>query len=126
MSCPIVTCRGSRGVFSLQYRISSNNSQGRLLLIFGAPKGGDYSRMPIIRGRGLFQIFLTGSRALNTLVYYPIKLKNNHIKLTEHGLFKCSKFGFLVNFQCQYPRIEKKVKYISIIIEKTVTKPVLL
>ena len=60
---------------------------------------------PIIRGRGLFQIFLTGSRDLNTLVYYPIKLKNN---------------------QCQYPRIEEKVKYINIIIEKTVTKPVLL
>ena len=59
--------------------------------------------MPIIRVRGLFQIFLTGSRALNTLVYYTIKLKNNHIKLTEHGLFKCSKFGFLINFQCQYP-----------------------
>ena len=57
--------------------------------------------MPIIRGRGLFQIFLAGSRALTTLVYYPIKLKNNQIKLTEHGLFKCSKFGFLINFQCQ-------------------------
>ena len=53
-------------------------------------------------------------------------LLSHHIKLTEHGLFKCSKFGFLINFQCQYPRMEEKVKYINIIIEKTVTKPVLL
>ena len=55
-------------------------------------EGGDY-----------FQILFTGSRALNILFYFPIKSKNNHIKETEHGLFKCSKFGSLFNIHCQYP-----------------------
>ena len=32
------------------------------------------------------------------LFYYAIKSKNIHIKLTEHGLFKCSKFSSLINF----------------------------
>ena len=61
-----------------KYRISFNNSQGRLFL-FQHQKGA------IIRGRRLFQILLTGSRALNILLYYPIKSKNYHIKKTEHG-----------------------------------------
>ena len=56
-------------------------------------KGGDY-----------FQILFTRSRALNILFYFAIKSKNNHIKETEHGLFKCSTFGSLINFHCQYPR----------------------
>ena len=56
-------------------------------------EGGDY-----------FQIFFTRSRALNILFYFAIKSKNNHIKETEHGLFKCSTFGSLINFHCQYPR----------------------
>ena len=49
------------------YRISSNNSRGRLFL-FSLQKGA------IIRGRLLFQILLTESRALIILFYlYPIK-----------------------------------------------------
>ena len=51
-----------------------------------------------IRGKWLFQILLTGSRTLNILFYYPIKSKNNHIKYTEHGLYKCSKFGPWLSF----------------------------
>ena len=36
-------------------------------------------------------------------VYYPIKKK----KWSHYfGLFKCSKFGLLNNFQCQYPRLQ--------------------
>ena len=45
------------------YRISSNKSRGQLYL-FSHQKGA------IIRGRRLFQILLTGSRALNILFYY--------------------------------------------------------
>ena len=52
----------------------------------------------IILGRQLFQILLTGSRTLNILFYYPIKSKNNHIQYTEHGLYKCSKFGPRLSF----------------------------
>ena len=59
--------------------------------IFFAPKGA-------IRGKRLFQILLTGSRTLNILFYYPIKSKNNHIQYTEHGLYKCSKFGPRLSF----------------------------
>ena len=51
-----------------------------------------------IRGKRLFQILLTGSRTLNILFYYPIKSKYNHIKYTEHGLYKCSKFGPWLSF----------------------------
>ena len=42
---------------------------------FFAQKGGNYSREGnYLQGR-LFQILLTGSRALNLLSYYPIKSK---------------------------------------------------
>ena len=45
----------------------------------------------VIRGRQLFRILLTGSRALNTLVFfYPIKSKKM-ITLNKLGLLKCSK-----------------------------------
>ena len=56
-----------------KYRISSNNSGGRLFLFL-------HKKGVIIRGRRLFQILLTGSRALNILFYFPIKSKNNHVK----------------------------------------------
>ena len=77
------------------YHISSNNSQGWLLLIFLHKKG------VIFWGRRFFQILLTGSHALNILFCYPNKSKNDHVKQTEHGISKCSKFGSLINFQCQ-------------------------
>ena len=64
----------------ITYCISSNNSRS------------NYFFFRIKRGR-LFEILLTGSLALNILFYY-------HIKKTErNGLFKCSKFGSLINFQ---------------------------
>ena len=52
------------------YRISSNNSQGRLFL-FSHQKGAIIRGKAIIRGRRLFQIFLTGGCALNILFYHP-------------------------------------------------------
>ena len=58
-----------------EYRISSNNSRGRLFL-FSHQKGAIIRGKAIIRGRRLFQIFLTGGRALNILFYYTIKSKN--------------------------------------------------
>ena len=58
---------------------------------------GDYFFFRTKRGQ-LFQILLTGSRALNISFYFPIKIENNHIKKTEHGLFKYSKFSSLINF----------------------------
>ena len=76
------------------YHISSNNSQGWLLWIFLHKKG------VIFWGRRFFQILLTGSHALNILFCYPNKSKNDHIKQTEHGISKGSKFGSLINFQC--------------------------
>ena len=89
---PYIPCRTFCG-----YRISSNNSRGRLFL-FPHKKGAIIRGKAIIWGRWLFLILLTGSRALNILFYHAIKSKNNHIKLTEHRLFKCSKFSSLINF----------------------------
>ena len=60
----------------LTYRISSNNSRGRLFIFFTtyAQKNGVIIRgKAIIRLRLLFQILLTGRRALNILFYFPIK-----------------------------------------------------
>ena len=54
------------------YRISSNNSRGRLFL-FSHQKGAIIRGKAIIRGRRLFQTFLTEGRALNILFYYTIK-----------------------------------------------------
>ena len=51
------------------YRLPSNNSQGRLFL-FSHQKGAIIQGKVIIRGRRLFQIFLTGGRVLNILLYY--------------------------------------------------------
>ena len=60
-------------LWELIYRISSNNSRRRLFLF-------SHKKEAIIRGRRLFQILLTGSRALNILLYFLIKSKNNHFK----------------------------------------------
>ena len=59
----------------LSYRISLNNNQGWLFL-FSHQKGAIIQGKAIIWGRRLFQIFLTGGRALNILFYYTIKSKN--------------------------------------------------
>ena len=57
---------------SLTYCISLNHSWGQLFL-FSHQKGTIILGKAIIRGRQLFQIFLTESRAVNILFYYPIK-----------------------------------------------------
>ena len=82
----------------MKYCISSNNSRGRLFL-FSAQNGVIICGKAIIRGRRLFKKLLNGSHALNILFNSHIKSKYDHIKLTEHGLFKCSKFCSLINFQ---------------------------
>ena len=50
------------------YRISSNNSWEQLFLSL-------HQKGVIIQGRQLFQMLLTGSRALNILFYFSIKSK---------------------------------------------------
>ena len=42
--------------------------------------GGNYFFFRTKRGR-LFKILLTGSRALNIMLYFPIKSKNNHVSI---------------------------------------------
>ena len=64
-------CPQNRDRLYLPY-ISSNNSRGRLFL-FSHKKGAIIQAKAIIKGRRLFQILLTGSRALNILFYFPIK-----------------------------------------------------
>ena len=66
--------------------------------------GGRFPSFFAQKGGRLFEILLSGSRALNILLDYPIKSKNDRIKKTEHRLSKCSKFSSLISFQCQYPR----------------------
>ena len=55
----------------LERLVSSNNSRAPF---FSHKKGA------IIPGKRLFQIVLTGSRAHNISLYFPIKSANNHIK----------------------------------------------
>ena len=47
---------------------------GRLFLF-------SYKKGAIIGRRRLFKILLTGSRALNIMLYFPIKSKNNHVSI---------------------------------------------
>ena len=67
-----------------------------MIISFFEQKGGDFSREGDYLWKViiLFQILLSESH----LFYFVIKLKNNHIELTDHGLFKCSKFSSLINF----------------------------
>ena len=58
------------------YCISLNNSRGQLLF-FHTKGAGDYSREDaIIQGKGLFQIFLTGSHALNIQIIFSLNKLN--------------------------------------------------
>ena len=83
----------------LWYRISLNNSRGRLFFFSHQTK-----RVRLFEGRRLFHnIVHSGSRVLNILLFFPIKSKNNRVKETKRELFKCSKFASLINFYCQYP-----------------------
>ena len=47
------------------------------------------------------------------------KSKNDHVKCTEHGLFKCSKFVSLINFQCQYPWHQNLNCHRSVLLDQT-------
>ena len=84
-----------------QYRISSNNGQGRLFL-FSHKKGADYLREGDNLREAIMPMYFKYCSlevALNILFYFLIKSKNNHVKYTDHGLFKCSKFSSLTDFQ---------------------------
>ena len=72
----------------------SSNKAGDDYYIFCTKRGR------LFKERRLFQILLTGSCALYILFYYPNKTR----KVITYGLFKTSKFGSLINFQCQYPQ----------------------
>ena len=78
-------------------RISSSNSRRRLLFFF-ALKGGYYLWEAAI-------LNIAHWKSCPKYVYFvfntiTLNKKNNHITHTERGLYKCSKFGFLDNFQC--------------------------
>ena len=85
----------------------------------------------IIRGRRLFQIFLTGGRALN-IFYHTIKSKFKSVDGPAR-LLHCSQIDWcyllrtrnknisdVLNQELQ--AIKEKVKYMNITIEKTVKK----
>ena len=57
------------------YRISSNNTRWRLITSVFGTNGAIIGRKAIIRGRGLFQILLTRSRALILCSIFPAKKK---------------------------------------------------
>ena len=58
------------------YCIFLNNSRGQLLF-FHTKGAGDYSREgAIIQGKRLFQIFLTGSHALNIQIFFSLNKLN--------------------------------------------------
>ena len=86
--------------------------------------GGDYfffrtKRGRLFEGRRLFQILLTGSRALNVFCFImPLNKKNLHIKLTEHGFFKCSKFSSLINFHGLNRHLSVLLDHLSLTLDR--------
>ena len=54
--------------------IAGGSCRGQLFLFL-------YKKGAIIGRRRLFKILLTGSRALNIMLYFPIKSKNNHVSI---------------------------------------------
>ena len=96
-------------IISLKY-----DSWGWLLHVFFS-----HRKEAIIWGRWLFQVVLTGICALNILFYYPIQPKNDHIKIAQHGLSMCSKFGPLINFQCQYSWHQSMNHHWSVLLDET-------
>ena len=76
------------------YRISSNKTRWRLFISVFGTKGAIIGGKAIIRGRGLFQILLTRSRALILCSIFPVKKNSNQNKLN---------IG-IINFQCQWPQ----------------------
>ena len=82
------------------------------IISFFAPKGGDYSREAIISD-------IVHWKSCPKYFVLPLNKKNNHIKETEHGLFKSSKFGSLINFLCQHPRR----RHWSVLLDQTPLQP---
>ena len=54
--------------------IAGGSCRGQLFLFL-------YKKGAIIGRRRLFKLLLTGSRALNIMLYFPIKSKNNHVNI---------------------------------------------
>ena len=85
-----LTCSNVRQPF--QCRINIVNQDMKVPYFSRIIAGGDYfffrtKRGRSFEGRRLFQIVVTGSRALNIYFFnYAIKSKINHIKLTERGM----------------------------------------
>ena len=77
------------------YRISSNNTRWRLITSVFGTNGAIIGRKAIIRGRGLFQILLTRSRALILCSIFPAKKKYSNQNKLNIGM---------INFQCQWPQ----------------------
>ena len=80
------------GVLSLKYRICSNNSRGRLF-IFRIKRGW------LLNGVDYFKYCLLEVMPWIFCFIFPIKQKIITSNKTEHGHFKRSKFGFLINFR---------------------------
>ena len=104
----------------MKYRISSNDNREWLLLI-SPKKGPIIQETEIIRGRQLFQIFLTGSSILNILFYYPIKLKKKKITSNKLNMSFLSvpNLVSLFNIQCQYPQRQSLNRHWSVLLDQT-------
>ena len=64
-------------------------------------------------------ILLTGSHALNVFCFImPLNKKNLHIKLTEHGFFKCSKFSSLINFHGLNRHLSVLLDHLSLTLDR--------
>ena len=66
-----------------------------MIISFFAQKLGDYLSKTIISNI----VHWNSCPEYFVLIDFPIKSKNNHVKYTEHGLFKSSKFSSMINFQ---------------------------
>ena len=62
---------------------------------------------------------LNESRDLCILFYYPILNQKIITSYKLNGLFNCSKFDSLINFQCQYPRCQSLNHHRSILLDQT-------
>ena len=100
------------------HRISSNNSRGRLFP-FIAQKGGDYSREgDYLREAIISNIAHWKSCPKCICFIMPLNKKNLHIKLTEHGFFKCSKFSSLINFHGLNRHLSVLLDHLSLTLDR--------
>ena len=61
-------------------------------------KRGDYSREGDYSRKAIISTIAYWKSCSKDVCFFYFQ-KNNHIKQTEHGLFKCSKFSSLISFQ---------------------------